>query len=95
MPETGPTSDDKVQQNQSSPPTESSPVSDSVAQTNLMTLGVGPAMAMVNSYMAHSHSQSLLFANAVQQQQREALAGLSTASESAKRILSIDKESAA
>jgi hypothetical protein len=49
-------------------------------------------MAMVNSYMAHSHSQSVLFANAVQQQQREALAGLSTASESAKRILNADKE---
>jgi hypothetical protein len=91
MAETGPASEDKVQ-NQSPPPAESSPVSDSVAQTNLMTLGLGPAMAMVNSYMAHSHSQSLLFANAVQQQQREALAGLSTASESAKRILSIDKD---
>jgi hypothetical protein len=94
MADPGSASDDKVQQNQSTPPTESSPVSDSVAQTNLMTLGLGPAMAMVNSYLAHSHSQSLLFANAVQQQQREALAGLSTASESAKRILSVGKEQA-
>jgi hypothetical protein len=92
MAETGLASEDKVHQDQSPPRAESSPVSDSVAQTNLMTLGLGPAMAMVNSYMAHSHSQSLLFANAVQQQQREALAGLSTASESAKRILSLDKE---
>jgi hypothetical protein len=71
--------------------TVNSPASDSIAQTNVMTLGVGPAIAMVNSYMAHSHSQAVLFANAVQQQQREALAGLSTASEGAKRILSGDK----
>ena len=92
MAEPGSASEDNVCQNQSPPPAESSPVSDSVAQTNLMTLGLGPAMAMVNSYMAHSHSQSVLFANAVQQQQREALAGLSTASESAKRILNADKE---
>lgn len=88
MADQGPASEDK---NQAPHPAESSPASDWVAQTNLMTLGLGPAMAMVNSYMAHSHSQSVLFANAVQQQQQEALAGLSTASESVKRILSADK----
>jgi len=88
MAEQGPAEEDK---NQSPRSAESSPVTDSVAHTNLLTLGLGPAMAMVNSYMAHSHSQSVLFTNAVQQQQQEALAGLSTASESVKRILSVDR----
>src|SRR5215471_8794860 len=74
---------------QGAPAVESTQAADQVAQTNLMTLGLGPAMAMVHAYLAQAHAQGIMFANSVHQQQQEAMVGLALASESAAKILDL------
>jgi hypothetical protein len=68
-------------------------VGDSVTQTNLMTLGVGPSTPIAASYLARAHAQAVLFTNAVQQQYQESLTGLSVATESVRRIFNLTTNS--
>jgi hypothetical protein len=59
---------------------------DSVTQTNLMTLGLGPSTSITGTYLTQAHAHAVLFTNAVQQQHQESLTGLSVATESVRRI---------
>lgn len=43
-------------------------ITDSVTQSSVHTLGLGPAVAAVNGYLGQAQSQSILFANMVNQQ---------------------------
>ncbi len=45
-----------------------SQITDGVTQTSVHVLGLGPATAAVNAYIGQSQSQSILFANMVNQQ---------------------------
>ncbi|NVJ96520.1 MAG: RebB family R body protein [Alphaproteobacteria bacterium] len=45
-------------------------ITDAVTQANVKVLAEGPAMAMGSIYQALAHSQSILFANMVAEQQR-------------------------
>ena len=67
-------------------------VGDSVTQTNLMTLGLGPSVPIASSYLAQAHAQSVLFTNAVQQQYQESITALSVATESVRRIFNLSTE---
>jgi hypothetical protein len=55
---------------------------DRVGLTNLLAIGLGPSMAVTNSYLAHSQSLSILLTNSVQQQHQQAIVGLATTSQS-------------
>jgi hypothetical protein len=53
---------------------------DSVGLTNLLAIGLGPSLTATNSYLAHSHSLSILWTNSVQEQHQQAIAGLAITS---------------
>jgi hypothetical protein len=65
---------------------------DGVGLTNLLAIGLGPSMAVANSYLAHSQSLSILLTNSVQQQHQQAIAGLATTSRSISQIFGGRKE---
>lgn len=48
-------------------------ITDAVTQSNLSTLGDGPAMAMGSVYQSLAHSLGILFENAVAAQQQQAV----------------------
>ncbi|MDN7424881.1 RebB family R body protein [Burkholderia sp. AU45388] len=48
-------------------------ITDAVTQTNVKVVGEAPAMATGSLYQAQSHSLSVLFENAVQQQSQSAV----------------------
>ncbi|MFZ0268826.1 RebB family R body protein [Caulobacter sp.] len=50
-----------------------SQITDAVTQSNLTTLGDGPAMAMGSVYQSLAHSLGILFENAVAAQQQQAV----------------------
>lgn len=84
---------DPAQQQQQSGPTEhpacqvSSQVTDSVAMTNVATLGVGPSYAALQSMLGQSQSQSVLMANMVSAQKQTAMLGMTTMSKSIEQIM--------
>lgn len=47
-------------------------ITDGVTQLSAHTIGIGPAKAAVNAYLRQAQSQSILFANMVNQQQQYA-----------------------
>ncbi|MFZ2404231.1 MAG: RebB family R body protein [Methylobacter sp.] len=47
-------------------------ITDGVTQSSVHVLGLGPATAAVNAYIGQAQSQSILFANMVNQQQQYA-----------------------
>ena len=63
-------------------------VSDSIAQTNLLTLGQGAAVSVAQSYLAQSQAMAMLFMNAVQQQQQQGAVSLAVVTESLTKLLS-------
>ncbi len=72
--------------------TAAGPSVNQVDEANLITLGLGPALAVANAYLAQSHAQQILFTNSVQQQQNGAIEGLAVTVKSAHQILSIGQE---
>jgi hypothetical protein len=62
---------------------------DQVTACNVTALGLGPAVATVNAYLAASMAQQRLFFAAVDQQSHGAMTALATATESVQKILSI------
>lgn len=62
---------------------------DQVTACNVTALGLGPAVATVNAYLAASLAQQRLFLAAVDQQGQGAMTSLATATESVHKILSI------
>jgi len=67
-------------------------VGDSVTQTNLMTLGLGPSVPIASSYLAQAHAQSVLFTNVVQEKNQESIFAQTAATESVRRIFNLSTE---
>ena len=63
---------------------------DQVTATNVTALGLGPAVATVNAYLAASMAQQRLFFGAVDQQSNGAITALATTTESVHKILNIE-----
>ena len=63
---------------------------DQVTATNVTALGLGPAVATVNAYLAASMAQQRLFFASVDQQSNGAMTALATTTESVHKILDIE-----
>ena len=63
---------------------------DQVTATNVTALGLGPAVATVNAYLAASMAQQRLFFGAVDQQSNGAITALAATTESVHKILNIE-----
>jgi len=66
---------------------------DAVTQTNVTTLGSGPALAVDQSLFAQTQAQGILFANMIGDQQRQSAAGLAASLASAARIFGLSNKS--
>ncbi|HYB57311.1 MAG TPA: RebB family R body protein [Alphaproteobacteria bacterium] len=79
------------------PLTVSAQITDAVTQANVASLGIGPAFAIVQSFLAQSQAQSVLFANMVQEHQQLGTAGLAATVQSVIQLLGVGggKESGA
>lgn len=64
---------------------------DAITQTNSTVLGLGPAFAIVQSFLAQSQAQGVLFANMVQEHQQLGTAGLAATTQSVIQILNPNK----
>lgn len=62
-------------------------VTDAVTQASSHVLGLGPAMAGINAYLAQAQAQSVLFANMVNQQQQQALTSLASTVRNVGRLM--------
>jgi len=71
------------------PLTVSAQVTDAVTQANVTSLGIGPAFAIVQSFLAQSQAQSVLFANMVQEHQQLGTAGLAATVQSVVQLLGV------
>lgn len=57
-------------------------ITDSVAQTNVATMGAGPGYAALQSMLGQSQSQNILMANMVSAQKQNAMIGMTTMTQS-------------
>ncbi|HXQ66073.1 MAG TPA: RebB family R body protein [Alphaproteobacteria bacterium] len=71
------------------PLTVSAQITDAVTQANVTSLGIGPAFAIVQSFLAQSQAQSVLFANMVQEHQQLGTAGLAATVQSVIQLLGV------
>lgn len=69
-------------------------VTDSVTQTNTMTLGMAPASSSLPLYTSLSEATSVLYANMVATQQQVSVVGTSSLVACVDKLLSIDRRSA-
>jgi hypothetical protein len=65
------------------------PQNNSVTQSSVHTLGLGPATAAVNAYLGQAQSQSILFANMVNQQAQYAEIASTTLGQELSQLFSI------
>lgn len=73
--------------------TVSPQITDALTQANVTSLGIGPAFAIVQSFLAHSQAQGVLFANMVQEHQQLSTAGLAATVQSVIQILGTNNKS--
>lgn len=66
-------------------------ITDSVTQTSVHTLGLGPAVAAVNSYLGQAQAQTILFANMVNQQAQYATLAATTLTQELTQLFSLDE----
>ncbi|MCK9397464.1 MAG: RebB family R body protein [Methylobacter sp.] len=64
-----------------------SQITDGVTQTSSHVLGLGPATAAINAYLGQTQSLTVLFANMVNQQQQQAIVGLSVTTRNVTKLL--------
>lgn len=64
-------------------------ITDSVTQSSVHTLGLGPAVAAVNGYLGQAQSQSILFANMVNQQAQYATLAATTLTEELTQLFNL------
>ncbi len=69
-------------------------ITDAVTQVNVKVVGEAPAMAMGSLYQAQSHSLSILFENAVQQQSQAAIQSQTSTNVGTMQLYTIGPESA-
>ena len=69
-------------------------ITDAVTQTNVKVVGEAPAMATGSLYQAQSHSLSILFENAVQQQSQAAIQSQTSTNVGTMQLYTIGPESA-
>lgn len=67
-------------------------MTDAVTQTNVASLGVGPAFAIVQSFLAASQAQGVLYANMVNEHQQLGTAGLAATVQSVIQLLGISEK---
>lgn len=65
---------------------------DQVSATNATVLGLGPAVAVVNTYLGQSMAQQQLFIDAVQQQSNDACVARTATIKGVKKILDLDEQ---
>ncbi|MEO5336057.1 MAG: RebB family R body protein [Magnetospirillum sp. WYHS-4] len=64
-------------------------ITDAITQANVTSLGSGPAISVVQSYLSMSQAQGVLFANMVSNQQQLAIASHATTVEAVSKILNL------
>jgi hypothetical protein len=64
-------------------------ITDSVTQSSVHVLGLGPAVAAVNSYLGQAQSQTILFANMVNQQAQYATIAATTLTQELTQLFSL------
>ncbi|MBR8129655.1 RebB family R body protein [Burkholderia ambifaria] len=69
-------------------------ITDAVTQVNVKVVAEAPAMAMGSLYQAQSHSLSILFENAVQQQSQAAIQSQTSTNVGTMQLYTIGPESA-
>jgi len=63
-------------------------ITDSITQSNVATLAAAPTMAMGSIYQSAAHSTSILYQNAVMQQQQNAICAQAAANQGVIQIYS-------
>jgi hypothetical protein len=66
-----------------------SQITDGVTQSSVQTLGLGPAIAAVNSYLGQAQSNAILFANMVNQQAQYATLATSALTEELTQLFAL------
>lgn len=66
-------------------------ITDSVTQSSVHTIGLGPAVAAVNAYLGQAQSQTILFANMVNQQAQYATLAATTLTEELSQLFSLGR----
>lgn len=66
-------------------------ITDSVTQSSVHTIGLGPAVAAVNAYLGQAQSQTILFANTVNQQAQYATLAATTLTEELAQLFSMGR----
>lgn len=66
-----------------------SQITDSVTQSSVHTLGLGPAVAAVNGYLGQAQAQTILFANMVNQQAQLATIAAATLTDELGELLKV------
>lgn len=72
------------------PTAVNSQITDSITQANVKVIAESPAMAMGNLYQAIAHSTGILFENAVNAQQQQAVAAQAATNQGVMQIYSVD-----
>ncbi|MFZ2404791.1 MAG: RebB family R body protein [Methylobacter sp.] len=67
----------------------STQITDGITQTSSHVLGLGPATAAVNAYLGQTQALSVLLANMVNQQQQQAIVGLSVTTRNVTKLLTV------
>lgn len=67
-------------------------ITDSVTQSSVHTLGLGPAVAAVNAYMGQAQAQTILFANMVNQQAQYATIAGTTLTQELAQLFALGDE---
>ncbi|NIY77288.1 hypothetical protein HED22_16670 [Thalassospira sp. HF15] len=62
-------------------------ITDSVAQTNVATMGAGPGYAALQSMLGQAQSQNILMANMVSAQKQNAMIGMTTMTQSVLQMM--------
>lgn len=62
-------------------------ITDSVAQTNVATMGAGPGYAGLQSMLGQAQSQNILMANMVSAQKQNAMIGMTTMTQSVLQLM--------
>ena len=66
-------------------------ITDSVTQSSVHTIGLGTAVAAVNAYLGQAQSQTILFANMVNQQAQNATISATTFTEELSPLFSLGR----
>lgn len=74
--------------------TVNSQITDAVTQSNVKVIGEAPAMALGQVYQATAHSLSILFENAVQAQQQQAILAQAATTQGIAMLYSLDTAAA-